>query len=374
MSWHSVVGQEQGKEILRNALRSGRIAHAYLFAGPEGSGIEPIAMEFAKALLCERASGDACDKCPSCLKAAAFQHANIHCITALPVGKGEKSGDAPLAKLSEEEIGVVREQLAFKSANPYFPISMPRATTIKVNSIREIRKEVSMTAFGKGRKVFLVLGAEAMNDEASNALLKTLEEPPPDTILLLTAEHPEQLLPTILSRCQLLRLGPLPRNEIAEALRRSGDRSAEEAETIAGLAEGSYTRALQLLDSDYREQRDESVSFLRSSLKGAPGELSRLVERWHTEYEKGEIADCLRMLQIWLRSAMLAQTAGAVEALHADETLQKFASHYRSVSYRDVDGSLERAISLIEKNVYIPLILLTLAASLRRSVGNTVSR
>ena len=374
MSWKSVVGQQQAKDILRQALLSGRVAHAYLFSGPEGSGTEPLAIEFARALVCPEGHGEACDRCGSCRAAAAgFGSPNIHCITQLPAGKGEKSGDPPLAKLSEEDLAAVREQLALKAADPYATLQIPRATTIKVNSIREIRREVSLTGFGSGRKVFLILGADAMNDEASNALLKTLEEPPAETVLLLTAEHPQQLLPTIVSRCQHLRLGPVAAADIAAALLVRGA-SDKEAHAVAGLAEGSYTRALRLLDSGYTEQRDDCIAFLRSAVRGIPGDLHRQIEEWAGGYDRAELGDRLRTLQVWLREAMHMQNTAGGPAGREDQALSRFVERYRSVSYNDVDRALERAISLLDKNVYIPLILLTLAASLRRSIDTQPQR
>ena len=100
---------------------------------------------------------------------------NLRLIFALPVGKGEKVGDSPMAKLAEDEAAAVLEQIALKAADPYHVIGVPRATTIKINSIRELRKESSLSSFMAGKRVFLIIDAENLNDEASNAILKTLE-------------------------------------------------------------------------------------------------------------------------------------------------------------------------------------------------------
>src|SRR5512140_2087223 len=174
MSWQSVIGQHRVKELLVSTLRRNRLAHAYVFSGPEGVGKDAAAIELAKVLNCDAQGTEACDSCPSCLKFASLQHPNLHLVFALPVGKGEKLGDGPLAKLSEEDVAAVQEQVSRKARDPYHILSVPRATTIKINSIRELRKESALSAFSQGKKVFLIVDAENLNDEASNAILKTL--------------------------------------------------------------------------------------------------------------------------------------------------------------------------------------------------------
>src|SRR5271169_3114747 len=146
MSWQTILNQERVKKILQASLDSGRISHAYLFTGPEGAGKSVTAIELAKVVNCDQKTSVACGKCPSCKKFDSLQHPNLNIIVPLPVGKNEVSGDAPLAKLSDEEIAVLREQLKLKAGNPYHDIVMPKATEIKVNSIREIRRGAALTA------------------------------------------------------------------------------------------------------------------------------------------------------------------------------------------------------------------------------------
>ena len=113
MSWDSVVGQRQVKDLLASTIRRNRLAHAYVFSGPQGVGKDAAAIELAKVLNCENRKGgtDACDACPGCVKCGLLQHPNLRLVFALPAGKGEKAGDAPMAKLSEEEVAAVQDQL-----------------------------------------------------------------------------------------------------------------------------------------------------------------------------------------------------------------------------------------------------------------------
>ena len=111
MSWDRIVGQTRVKQILRSAIASDRLAHAYLFSGLEGTGKSVAAIELAKVLNCERQTPDACDTCQSCLKFASLGHPNLHLVFPLPVGKNEKQGDDPLAKLTEEDIALIQDEV-----------------------------------------------------------------------------------------------------------------------------------------------------------------------------------------------------------------------------------------------------------------------
>jgi len=369
MSWNSVIDQHRLKQILQASIERKRLAHAYLFSGPEGAGKYAAAIELAKTVNCERGASTACDVCPSCLQCQTLQHPDVSLIFALPVGKNEKSGDAPLAKLTDDEVTLLQEQLALKAKNPYHTVELSRATAIKVNSIREIRKRSSMSAFARGRKVFIIVDAEMMNDEAANALLKTLEEPSGDTLLILTSSRTDMLLPTILSRCQHVRLDPLSTKAIEGALEEREGIDPEQARLIAHLARGSYTRALEYAHSALGERRNEAVELLRAMVLKPRLELLAEIDRINTEYERPRVEELLQLLQYWLRDAMMLQAGIGDETVGGDAgALRKFLQRYPSARYDELLDDLERAISLLSKNVYIPLILLHLAGAVKSHV------
>ncbi|MEK9138888.1 MAG: hypothetical protein AAB393_17340, partial [Bacteroidota bacterium] len=149
MSWNRVIGQERVKLHLLSALRNDRLPHAYLFVGNEGVGKDAAALELAKVLHCEGGNEQACDACPSCIRVNTLQHPDVKLVVALPVGKGEKSDDPPLEKLSQAEIQTIQEQYRLKGENPYHRISIPKATIIKINSIRDVRRESSLSTLGR---------------------------------------------------------------------------------------------------------------------------------------------------------------------------------------------------------------------------------
>ena len=368
MSWEQVIDQPRVKRILSAIVRGDRVAHAYLFTGPEGVGKYAAALELARAVNCDRPDGGPCGTCDNCKRIAALQYPDVHLVFALPVGKNEKAGDSPIARLADEDVTLIQEQLRLKAANSYHRIVLPRATTIKLSSMREVRRESALSSFGRGRKVFIILDAEMMNDESSNALLKTLEEPAGDLMIILITTRPELLLPTIISRCQLIRFDP-PRDEsIASALVEREHIEPAQAAAVASLAAGSYTRAIEYLHSDLAERRREAVDFLRTVLYRPRGELLDAIDHIAADLERSEVEDMLRLMLSWLREAMRASQGIATQG-GDDDSVLKFARHYDRLDYEPIFGALDRAVSLIGKNVYIPLILIDLAVRLRNLIS-----
>ncbi len=196
MGLEGVLGHDRSLRVLRRALASGRTPHAYLFWGPDGVGKERVAREVAKALLCTAPSarGEACDGCAACRKLEAGNHPDCHLVVA---------GGARIA----------------------------------VDDVRRLQETLSYQAFERGRKVAILRDAFRMTREASNALLKTLEEPPPGTHLVLLTHHRNQLLPTLVSRCQSLRFDPISEEEVRRLLEGAGT-EASAARTLAAVSGG----------------------------------------------------------------------------------------------------------------------------------------
>ncbi|HEV8539213.1 MAG TPA: DNA polymerase III subunit delta' [Bacteroidota bacterium] len=366
MSWDSIVGQLHTIQVLRTAVGNRRLGHAYLLSGADGAGKVALAIEFAKTINCEKRTTEACGLCPRCRRFATLQHPNLRLVFPLPAGKNEKYGDDPFARLPDEEVALIHQEIAELAANPYHHLLVPRANAIKINSVREIRKESSLAMFENGKRVFIIIEAERLGDESGNALLKTLEEPQEDTLLILTTSHPDRLLPTIVSRCQQLRLDPLTDEQVIEALVRRELIAREDAVVIAKLANGNYGRAIELKGSRLTEYRTEITGFLRAILSGPRIELLAEIDRIATEYEKPRMEEFLLLMQSWLHDAMLLEEGVLLQADVMDgETLQKFLARCPHPDYPRVFDVVNRSISLINKNVYIPLILINLALDLR---------
>ena len=370
MPWDTIIGQERAKRTLRTALAGGRMPHAWLFTGIEGVGKDAAAVAVATYLRCERPGPDAtpCGVCHGCTSTASLQNANVRFVFALPSGKSEDTrSDAPMLKLSDAEISQIQDQIARKATDPYHNISIPRAQQIKISSVREVRRDISMSATETGWRVIIVSEAHQMGNEAANAFLKTLEEPASRVVLILTSSSRERLLPTILSRCQEVRFESLNESEIAEALveRHKSDRTS--AALLAKLSGGSYSRAVEMMSGDLAQVRFDVITFLRAALKRSPIAVHAEVERLTAAPDRPRLEQTLALLQLWLRDA-IALRVGASEdfVVNRDqiEDLQSFNRKFGGASVPQLILLVEDSIRAIRSNAQIPLVFIVLAMRL----------
>ncbi len=368
MSWDRIIGQHRAKELLRSAVSGKRVAHAYLFVGPDGIGKDALALEFARVLTCSSGLPDACGGCPSCQRIETLQHPNIRLVFALPTGKSEKKGDHPIEVLTTDQVKQITEEIQKKAADPYYRIAVPKANFIKINSIRELKREASLTGAEQGTKVLLIFHAEEMNTEAMNSLLKTLEEPLPDTVLLLTTNDQDALLPTVVSRCQVVRCDLLSEDEIAGALVGRDGIAPAEAGLVASVAHGSYSAARDLLSSDIQKQQTEAVEFIRLALGRSRFALMKEVERLAAEYDRPALERWLRFMESWLRDAIVLRERGIRPLMGDGASTQRFVERFPTADLPAAIGRVEASIAHLDKNLYLSLILSNLAIDLRKLI------
>ncbi|HEX9655997.1 MAG TPA: AAA family ATPase [Bacteroidota bacterium] len=368
LAWPRVLGQQHVKRTLMSSLSAGRLPHAYLFYGPEGVGKDATAIELARVLQCETVGEVPCDKCRSCEQMKRLQHPDVKLVCALPVGKGEKSDDAPLAKLSRDDLTVIQEEFGKKALNPYHRISIPRATIIKINSIREIRRDAAMSTTGRKKKIFIISRADEMGEEAANTLLKTLEEPNPDTILILTTARRDALLPTILSRCQNVRFDQLLSQEIQTGLEERLGVGKEHAMIVSRLADGSFTKAVSLLEEDIEEMRSNVLSFIRGTLGQNVAARIKAVEDLASTRDRVKVSNFLSFMLVWFRDAMVLENGGTIINIDQQEDIKRFLQNFPQADLARVIRDIESAISLLRRNVYITLILLQLLFQMRENI------
>lgn len=221
MAFKDIVGQDRAVATLAAALKSGQLHHGYLFGGPEGVGKELVARTLAQAANCEREDGDACGVCGPCRRIAARNHADV--MLVLPEAEQIARGWAGKADFD---------------ATP--------SREIKIAQIRKLQERLSLKALEARRKFALIFAADAMNVQAQNALLKTLEEPPDATTIILVSSAPNALLPTIRSRALKLTFAPLPLDFVAAKVAEIRKVDLASARLCAALADGSLGAALEL--------------------------------------------------------------------------------------------------------------------------------
>ena len=213
--FENIDGQTRVKNILTNFALTSNIPHALLFTGNEGVGKEKIAIQFAQMINLKRVKNSERQKILNLM--ANFSEPYLKYIIPLPRGKNETDSDGPTDKLSNEEIEQLRIELRKKIDNPYYKINLPKANTIKINSIRDIKKFLAMDYSDIAYRIVIISSAHLMNEAAQNALLKNLEEPPPGVVFILITSFPERLRETIRSRCWNVNFDPLTNEDLKNA-------------------------------------------------------------------------------------------------------------------------------------------------------------
>ena len=227
MNWTDIKGHGTQQTVLQSALAAQRLHHAYLFTGPEGVGKRTLAMVLANAIHCEKSNGEVCGGCVNCKRIADGNHPDVRIV-------------APLATKKE----------------------------ISIQQVRDVEKELSFRSFTGKRKIAIIDPATSLNFASQNALLKTLEEPPQDSLLILIAANAGALLPTIRSRCLRLAFGPLPRALVAEHLVATERMVDEEAQLRAAMAMGSIGAAIVFDKQELSEQRRVWIGVLGALHQG----------------------------------------------------------------------------------------------------------
>lgn len=289
-----ILGHRVALESLERCLSSGRIPQALLFRGPARVGKATVAKAFAKALLCDDETAGACGRCPACRLVETGSHPDL--LTVRREAKRPKAGENP-ADVAEEDLS------AF----------------IRIDQIREMARLAGMAPRQGRRRVFLVDPADRMNPESQNALLKTLEEPPGEAVVILLADRPHLLLPTVRSRCFTLGFSSLPTAELAHGLEARG-LPADEARTRAALAEGRPGQALGVELDELRERREGLLEALEtlSDRRGALDALPRFAKELAGEDPTALTAN-LELLEGLLRDAIrLASGAPEDGLVHVD--------------------------------------------------------
>ncbi len=280
MQFRDIIGQEEVKQQLRQAVRDGRIPHAQLFTGISGVGKLPLALAYAQYIACpNRTDEDSCGTCPTCLQYQKLQHPDLH--FAFPIVKGD-AGD-----VCDDFMDKFRSMIL---SQPYFDIDdwyrylgvETKQGMIYEKESGEILRKLSLKSFGDGYKVMIIWLPEKMHVACANKLLKLLEEPPMKTVFLLVSEQPELLLTTIVSRTQEVRVPRLTEAEIAEVLLRDhSDVSPSLAADIAHMSSGSYLTALKVVDENEGNSQNfnDFVALMRNAwLVGQKKDYSALLQ------------------------------------------------------------------------------------------------
>jgi len=377
MLFSEILGQEHLKSHLTQSVDNGRISHAQLFVGPEGSGTLPMAIAYAQYILCSNTSGENTNGNAACnLKFNNLSHPDLH--FAFPVANNDKVKKHPVSSLFMEEWRQLIKEQPYGNLFDWFKILGidNKQGQIGVDEAHDIVKSLTLKSYEGGYKVMLIWMAEKMNTSAANKLLKLIEEPPSKTIFLLVAEDEGQIINTIKSRCQVLHFPPLAENVIKNALIKNYEINEAEATKIAHQANGNYNKACDLVYHDTEDSQFEEwfIFWVRSAFKakGNKAAIHDLIS-WSEDIAKTGRETQKQFLQFcidFFRQALLlnynANDLVFMAPKSASFKLENFAPFIHGGNIMEISDELQTAIYHIERNGNSKIILTDLSIKLTR--------
>jgi DNA polymerase-3 subunit delta' len=373
MLFSEVIGQDETKAHLADMVNKGKIPHAQLFLSQPGAGGLALALAFSQYIVCENRQGsESCGACSACIKAGKMIHPDIH--YTYPVIARKPS---PSPSLSTDYI---QEWRTATTANPYINElewlqsigAENKQGNISADEARQILNSLKLTTFEAAYKIQLIWMAEALAKEG-NILLKLLEEPPSNTVLILVAENQEEILPTIISRCQIVKINKISDSAIAEALLQKR-MSQQDSTHMAYLADGNYNAALKLVDSETHDNILLLTQWLDYSINLKAGNLLRWTEET-AKIGRENIKSFLEYSTHIYREAMLLLYMKNYTPRLAKEEISLAARINKLLSYEKLSLLLElvsRKHYEIERNVNAKMALLDMSIILRTILLNPV--
>jgi DNA polymerase III subunit delta' len=295
-----VIGHSEIIDRLKNIIKSGRIANAYIFAGPSNIGKEFVAINFAKALNCKEANGDCCDKCVSCRRINDGNHTDVRLIK-------------------------------------------PDGAKLKIEQMRFLKRQGTYKALESQYKIYIIVDAEKMTPEASNSILKTLEEPSDGTIFILLTHVYNALLPTIRSRCQLLRFSLVPQKVLLERLMNHPGMTESKAKWLTIQSQGRPGKALKMAGENTNSNKDE-MSWVMAVL--SQRDKSRLLNVFKKAEEMSKLDDAIDIVISWYRDMLLVKQGCSEELLIHSNEKQKIEQLAQSYSGTDIEKLIDLALNL----------------------------
>lgn len=294
-----IIGQNEIKNHFLTAIETGKISHAYILNGEKGSGRKMLADAFSRALLCEgKLSFEACGICKSCLQAESDNHPDIH-------------------RLTHEKM------------------------SISVDDIREqINNDIAIKPYSGDYKIYIIPDAAKMTEQAQNALLKTMEEPPSYAVILLITDNISHLLPTIQSRCVTLNTKPVNKEQIADYLAKSLSMEIEQARIAAGFCQGNMGQAIRFATSeDFQQMKTDVLNLLKNIDTIDLPEIVGIIREFSKN--KGFINDYLDLILLWYRDVLMFK-------ITKDTNLLLYQNEYTSISRQASIRSYEDMEKIIE--------------------------
>lgn len=378
MEFSEIIGHEHIKSHLKTTLKNGRVAHAQLFSGMSGSGLLPLALAYAKELLCDihEPGSEAYLRCAR--NVSQLSHPDLHFIYPVNVTDSVKK-NAVSSSFSDDWRIFVKEN-PYGSLFDWFRLLgiENKQGNISVKEAEEISKRLALKAYEGGYKIMIIWMADKMNLECANKILKIVEEPPEKTVLLLLTEKEEQIINTIHSRCQTLQVPLLSEKDIAETLIRNYSIPENVAIKTSRQAHGDFNKALHIIENSNEDSVFEQwfVAWVRTAFK-AKGNKKSIQELLHwselmagkgRETQKNFLQYCIELFRQALLKNYKADSLLYFETEDATFSIEKFAPFVHQNNIFEIVSALEEAAYHIERNGNAKIIFADLSIQLTRFI------
>lgn len=295
--FRKIKGQNKVIDILSRAIEEDKVANSYLFHGPEGVGKFTTALLFGMALNCASLKAKRpCGICPSCRKLLNFSHPDF--VFIFPTPKLDMSLDGEIR--SNKVLDEYKAYIQNKIETPWQEFHFSANVGIRIESIRMLEHRIKLSPNEASKKIYIIEKAELMTTQAANAFLKTLEEPPDDSIIILTSSKPNFLLPTILSRCQKIAFQPVGRKIIEQELEDKRFIDTVQAKVFSRIANGNMEKAFVLADADQNDSRNKALTFWEILLKRDDLGFIEFSGKYTSSQTQSELKEIISHIILWM--------------------------------------------------------------------------
>lgn len=363
MLFNEIIGQQVVKKRLIQSVKDGRISHAQLFLGPQGSGSLALAVAYAQYICCENKNeNDSCGQCSSCVKYNKLTHPDLHFVYPIALSKD--------VRVSTDRAKEWREALL---NNPYSTLfnwfetleAENKQAIIAAEESTEILRKLNLTTYETEYKIVIIWYPEKMHPTAANKLLKIVEEPPEKTLFLLVCENEDQLLKTILSRTQLIKINKINDEDLIAALIEKHGLSSESAQSVAHLADGDYAEALLIMNEN--ENAEQNFMYFQKLMRASVKFDAKAIMAWIDEIasagrerQKNFLNYALHIIR---ESMVLNAPASEIVKLNKNELdfVKKFSPFIHNNNVEPFVEELNKAYFHMERNANAKILFMDLA-------------
>ena len=374
MIYSNLIINEHIWDRLLKLNKKERIPNALLFHGPNGSGKEGHAIEFAALINCLSGHEKSCNSCASCTRIKNFSDENTYLVYPMPRGKITSKKDSPIKALSDKDLENIKMLYKEKAKNPYSKIKIESSRTILINSIINIKRKIYLSSTDDKYKVVIIFDAEKLsfpNNEAANALLKILEEPPERTCFILISSNESKIINTIKSRCQSYYFPPLTLDSVKSSVKNICH-NEDEASFVSALSNGDMNFAHTIIESSYNYKLDIQHT-IRSIYKKDTDSWSYIYNKMTDGPTKDKIKYHFSLFRISIRDIRMYAATKNINDIHLREyeaIYKKFIENRDSTIFERCLECINTASEMLDRNGYKPIVIWTMLLEINRIMNH----